>query len=120
MNESTGGSLLLSLVVIVVGTMIAIFTASFAYTKAYRAKSIIIKDIEDNNGSFNVNNIDEQLTNMGYRKGTHNCTNKENKTLVFPNDTNLVIVFIVLLKQMKKVIQAFIMKFKHICILIFH
>ena len=47
MNESVGGSLLLNLVVVVIGTMIAIFTASFAYNKAYRAKSIIIDEIQN-------------------------------------------------------------------------
>lgn len=90
MNESIGGSLLLSLVVIVVGLMIAIFTASFAYTKAYRAKSIIIKTIEDHNG-FDVNDnivteIDNQLTNTGYRKDNQICSYIENKTLVWPKD----------------------------------
>ena len=90
MNESIGGSLLLSLVVIVVGCMIAIFTTSFAYTKAYRAKSIIIKTIEDNNGYADnlIDEIDSQLTNMGYRKSGKTCSVKQHKALVYPVDNS--------------------------------
>ncbi len=91
MNESVGGSLLLNLVVVVIGTMIAIFTASFAYNKAYRAKSIIIDEIQNyiktenkdlNNIEELTANINEQLTNMGYRLTKKECPTKENKQLI--------------------------------------
>ena len=42
MSESTGGALLLDIAVIMMGAMIAVFVASFAYSKAYRAKTMII------------------------------------------------------------------------------
>lgn len=97
MNESIGGSLLLNLVIIIVGVMIAIFTASFAYTKAYRAKSIIIDEVQ-NHGIINTNDseeittlahtIDEQLTNMGYRKEGKKCPTKEGKKLIYPMSNN--------------------------------
>lgn len=80
MNDSTGGALLTDLLIIIVGLLISVFVASFAYTKAYRAKNLIIEAINDNNGCMKDNEFDddgcdiyERLSNLGYRMGKSDC-----------------------------------------------
>lgn len=92
MNESIGGSLLLNIVIIMVGALIAVFTASFAYSKAFKAKNMIIDTIQENNGIITKlstdpnevevfsgiveNEINWQLSEIGYRNGGIQCTDK--------------------------------------------
>lgn len=73
MNESTGGALLLDIVFIVMALMIAVFVASFAYTKAYKAKTMAIDIIEQNAEAINNKTsytyrgeLKEAFSDLGY------------------------------------------------------
>lgn len=102
MNESIGGSILLNIVIIIVGALIAVFTASFAYSKAFKAKNIIIDTINDYDGDIThsisyshqiiyeedeiIKEIDNQLDSIGYRKANIKCNNRHNGELVYPSE----------------------------------
>ena len=84
MSESTGGALLLDIAVIMMGAMIAVFVASFAYSKAYRAKTMIIDVIEkteSDSGYVNDDTYREEVEsifkNLGYTPQSKTCGLKE-------------------------------------------
>lgn len=86
MKESIGNSFVLGLVIAFLTLLIMFFSASLAYTKAFKVKNRIVNIIEKY-GQYNTaaqTEIEENLGEMGYRinKG-EGCTSR------FPNATVL-------------------------------
>ena len=84
MNDSIGGAILIDIAIIFIGIIIMLFTVSFAYNKAYRAKNIIIQEIERSgysdieSQSISNSYIINRLSNLGYNQSNITCANRKN------------------------------------------
>jgi hypothetical protein len=92
MKESVGNAFIMTLVIIFITLIILFFTASFAYTKAFRVKSRIVNIIEKYNGytvdaKLETENI---LSEIGYRV-RHNEDGSCNTNGRFTNATALTV-----------------------------
>lgn len=98
MKDAIGSTMLFYLIVIVVGIIGSIIISSNAYTKAHKAKNAIITIIdkhykisreECDNYDACVEDIDEALTNLGYKMSGNNvCDDLDvnNANLIYPKE----------------------------------
>lgn len=76
MREAIGSSLLFNLIIFFVIIMLAFLVGSLAYSKAFKVKNIIINTIEKHqgydstSGSVFQNELNQALSNAGYRVGS--------------------------------------------------
>lgn len=82
MKEAIGSSLLLNIALVFIGIISAILISSIAYSKAFKAKNVIIETIKNYNGDCDFENrdscfyeIEAKLLDMGYSSNiTHSCS----------------------------------------------
>ncbi len=90
MRNAIGNALLFNIVVTMVVLIIAFLASSLNYTKAFRVKNNILNMVEKNNG-YNKEEIDAELSKIGYRvniNGTQNCLAKNSSGVVLNTASN--------------------------------
>ena len=64
MKEAIGSSLLLNIALVFIGIISAILISSIAYSKAFKAKNVIIDTIKNYNGDCDFKNGDSCFTEI--------------------------------------------------------
>lgn len=87
MRESIANSYIFMLVMVFVGIIIALFTGSLAYSKAFKVKTRIISIIEKHKGYTDAAKleIDDVLADIGYKIVERDCPNKTGGDLLEVN-----------------------------------
>ena len=69
MREALGNAFIMDIAIAIVIIIIGVVVSSFAYTKAFKVKNMIISTIEAHNGNIQTarDEIDANLSTMGYR-----------------------------------------------------
>lgn len=68
MREAVGGGFLFNLVIFIVGMLLLFFVGGLAFSKAYKAKNVIIEYIEEHGDFASArDDIDASLKTMGYQ-----------------------------------------------------
>lgn len=75
MNEAIGNALLTKISIFIIFVVMLLFVGVIAYSKAYKTKNSIINAIE-RNGDYDlaIRDIEDALSNIGYRIGNFDCT----------------------------------------------
>jgi hypothetical protein len=91
MREGIGQAFLFTLVGIIVGFIVILLISSMVYSKTYKIKTKLIDIIDKYDGDISSARyeIQQYLTDIGYRKNTNNyqsCPSKSGGTILNNND----------------------------------
>lgn len=88
MKEAIGNSMVFNLIMIFVSVFIALLVGSIAYSKGFKVRNRIIDIVQQHEGytAEAIEEIDENLANIGYRIVDKECKQRNNADSIAESD----------------------------------